>query len=971
MGGLMIKGVFGLPPGADFPRLFVHGLQARLAGQPPEAAARVTVFVNTQRMRRAMMGHLTAGGAALMPKIRLVTDLARDALYHDVPAPVSPLRRRLELSQLVRALLDRAPTLAAQSSVFDLADSLAALMDEMRGEGVPPDRIAALDVSGHSEHWKRTQDFIGIIGQFFTDDAAPDVEARQRLVVARLIAGWHLNPPADPVIVAGSTGSRGTTAILMRAVAELPQGVLVLPGYDFDMPDAVWAQLDEAGTGEDHPQFRYRRLLAGSDLPPVALWLDNHPPNPARNRLISLSLRPAPVTDQWMVEGQLLGDLGVATADMTLIEAPSPRAEAVAVALILRDAAERGRRAALMTPDRNLSRQVTAMLDLWRIQPDDSAGEPLSLSATGRFLRHVADLFGQRMTGEMLLALLKHPVTAAGADRALHLRMTQGFERFLRAKGAPFPDTAMLAEWGAGRPAALPWARWLTGVMDGLDRWGDRPLTTLVERHLAVAEILSAGDGGDRPMLWTTVDGLQARQAMADLAAAADAAGTVSPQQYRDILRAVLDGGEVRRQGQIRLETMIWGTREARIQGADLVILGGMNDGIWPALPPPDPWLNRDMRLKAGLLLPERRIGLSAHDYQQAICAAEVVVTRAKRDAQAETVASRWINRLTNLLSGLPNQDGPAALAAMVRRGNVWLNLAAALDAPGDTVKPAPRPSPRPPVTHRPKELPVTSITRLVRDPYHVYARNILRLKPLDPLRPGADPRLRGQVLHRILESFVRHQHTAEDPKARLMAIADAVLAEEVAWPSVRALWLAKLDRAADFFLAENARHGGRPVLIEKGAGIDLPGLDFRLTAKPDRIDVLPDGRLHLIDYKTGTPPTKEQQAVFDNQLLLEACMATRGAFGPDLPTDVASVAYIGLGASPSVNLTVITDEILGRTWAQLSTLIERYGQREVGYTARRAVFEDHKVNDYDHLARHGEWDVSMRAVGQDVGGDA
>jgi double-strand break repair protein AddB len=965
----MIKGVFGQPPGADFPRLFIDGLQMRLAGQPPEAMARVTVFVNTQRMRRAMLRHLTAGGAALLPMIRLVTDLAHDPIHHDVPPPVSALRRRLELSQLVRALLDRAPTLAAPSSVFDLADSLAALMDEMRGEGVSPERIAALDVSGHSEHWKRTQDFIGIISQYFADDATPDVEARQRLIVARLVAGWQAHPPADPVIVAGSTGSRGTTAILMQAVARLPQGALVLPGYDFDMPDAVWAQLDDAASSEDHPQFRYRRLLAGSGLPPVAAWVAEPPPNPARNRLISLSLRPAPVTDQWLVEGQALGNLQAATADMTLIAAPSPRAEAVAVALILREAAERGQRAALMTPDRNLTRQVTAVLDRWGIQPDDSAGEPLSLSATGRFLRHVADLLGQRMTGEMFLALLKHPVTAAGADRAHHLRMTQGFEGHLRGRGAPFPDGAMLAEWAAGRPLAATWAGWLTGVIAGLDALRDAPLAMLANRHLAVAEALSCGDGGAAPLLWRTVDGLQAQAAMAELLAAADAAGTVSPQQYRDILRAVLDRGEVRRQGQIRLDTMIWGTREARIQGADLVILGGMNDGVWPALPPPDPWLNRDMRLKAGLLLPERRIGLSAHDYQQAIGAPVVVITRARRDAQAETVASRWINRLTNLLSGLPAQEGPAALAAMEARGQAWLDRAAALDAPDRIVPLAPRPSPRPPVADRPTELPVTAIARLIRDPYAVYARNILRLKPLDPLRPGPDPRLRGQVLHRILETFMRHGDGADSPKARLIAIADAVLAEEVAWPSVRALWLAKLDRAADVFLTESARHGGRPVLIEKAAGLDLPGLGFRLTARPDRIDVLPDGRLHLIDYKTGDVPSEKQQAAFDNQLLLQACMAVRGAFGPDLPQDVAMITYLGLGANPRALTTGITDEMLGITWDRLTALIARYGQREVGYTARRALFEDRTPQDYDHLARHGEWDVSKPATGQDVGG--
>jgi ATP-dependent helicase/nuclease subunit B len=965
----MIKGVFGLPPGANFPRLFVQGLRAQMTGAPPEAMARITLFVNTQRMRRAILAHLTASGAGLLPKIRLVTDLSRDAIYHDLPPAVPALRRRLELSQLVGALLDREPTLAARSSVFDLADSLATLMDEMRGEGVSPAKIAGLDVSRHSEHWKRTQDFIGIIAQYFDDDAAPDVEGRQRMVVERLVAGWAVAPPTDPVIVVGSTGSRGTTAILMRAVAGLPQGALVLPGYDFDTPDAVWSALDDAKTGEDHPQFRYRRLMAALSPAPVRRWVDTPPPNPARNRLISLSLRPAPVTDQWMIEGRALPDLGAATAEMTLVEAPSPRAEAVAVALILRGALEDGRRAALITPDRNLSRQVTAVLDLWGIAPDDSAGEPLLLSATGRYLRQTADLLGQRLTGEALLALLKHPLTASGADRADHLRMTRLLERHLRREAAPFPDAAMLIRWAVVRPEAGAWVGWLTGIMAGLDQTPDAPLSELVARHLALTEVMANGDGGGTSPLWKTVDGLEAQAYMAGLTDAADAAGIVSPQHYRDILRSVLDRGEVRRQGQVHLDTMIWGTREARILGADLVILGGMNDGIWPALPPPDPWLNRDMRLKTGLLLPERRIGLSAHDYQQAACAREVFITRARRDAQAETVASRWINRLTNLMSGLPAQGGPQALRAMIARGDVWLDRAAAMDAPNDAVPLEPRPSPRPPLTARPNELPVTAIAKLIRDPYAIYARYVLRLKPMDPLRPGPDPRLRGQVLHRILETYLRNPPEDQNARARLMAIAEALLAEDVAWPSARAFWLARLERAADLFLSENTRLGGVPVLLEEAAGIDLPGIGFRLTARPDRIDVLPDGRLHLIDYKTGAVPTEKQQALFDNQLLLEACMAVRGAFGPDLATDVASIAYIGLGSSLKVEMTEMTPGKLGQTWDRLMALIVRYQQRGNGYTARRALFEDRIETTYDHLSRYGEWDGSQPPQAVDVGG--
>jgi ATP-dependent helicase/nuclease subunit B len=192
------------------------------------------------------------------------------------------------------------------------------------------------------------------------------------------------------------------------------------------------------------------------------------------------------------------------------------------------------------------------------------------------------------------------------------------------------------------------------------------------------------------------------------------------------------------------------------VQGADLVVLGGLNDGTWPAQPPPDPWLNRAMRKAAGLLLPERKIGLSAHDFQQGIAAPSVVLSRSKRGAEAQTVPSRWMNRLVNLMEGLPGRGGPDALKMMRDRGKHWLAMAEAYAAPKAQVAPAIRPSPRPPVAVRPRQLSITEIQKLIRDPYAIYARHVLRLAPLDPLRPEADPRLRGTVLHKILETYLR-----------------------------------------------------------------------------------------------------------------------------------------------------------------------------------------------------------------------
>lgn len=979
----MSTGIFYLPPGANFAADLAAGLRDRLAARPPEALARVTLFLNTDRMRREVGAALRGHGPMLLPRLRLITDLPDDPRL-GVPPSVPSLRRRLELAQLVARLLDSQPDLAPRSAIFDLADSLAQLGEEMQGEGVSVEAVAGLDVSGHSEHWARTRQFLSIIAPHLQDRTAPDAGLRQRLAVEAQIALWAADPPQDPVIVAGSTGSRGTTALLMQAVARLPMGALILPGFDADLPPEGWAALQDSLTAEDHPQYRYRRLADDLGLSPADFqpWRMASAPNPERNRLISLSLRPAPVTDRWLAEGPGLSDLRGATAELTLIEAPTPRAEALAIALVLRQAAEQGRSAAVITPDRTLARQVTAALDRWRLVPDDSAGRPLALSAPGRFLLHVADLFGARLTAERLLILLKHPLTASTGDRGPHLRLTRELELRLRRHGPVFPTAADILHWAGTQdaPKAGAWGAFLARALAVFVPEAEQalPLTDHVQRHRDLAEALARGTGeSGSGALWLKEAGEQALVVMQDLQAEAPHGGAMSATEYRDLFSAVLTRAEVREAVQSHPHIMLWGTVEARIQGADLVVLAGLNDGTWPQLPPPDPWLNRAMRKEAGLLLPERRVGLSAHDYQQAVAAPEVVLTRSVRDAEAECVPSRWLNRLMNLMSGLPEQYGPDALAAMRRRGADWLALAAALETPSPMqqadprLAPASRPAPQPPVAQRPRRLALTAIARLIRDPYAIYARHVLRLYPLDPLHPVADARDRGNAFHLILERFVRERPEGETlvaARARLLATAADVLEAEVPFPAARALWLARFARAANHVLTQDRKRGGAALLVESKGQITVPGHDFTLFGTPDRIDRLPDGRLHLIDYKSGTPPTKKQQEHYDKQLLLAAAMAERGGFAEIGPAEVAEISYIGLGAGEKAVETEITPDLTGSEWDKFVTLIDRYHRRATGYSARRAVFEDRIEGDYDHLSRLGEWQMSDRAAPTPVG---
>ncbi len=972
--------LFALPPGVDFPRELAAGLLKDMQGQPPEALARVTLYLNSGRMLRRVRNAFLLAGAHYLPCLRLISDLGRDPLA-GLAMAVSPLQRKLELARLVAKMAEAEPGFDSENSHFALAESLNTLMAEMQTEAVHPDDLEQIEIAEtHAEHWQKSLKFIRIVARYFNEDAALDAQARQRRAVEDITARWAAAPPKDPVIVAGSTGSHGATAAFIRAVLGLENGSVVLPGFDWQMTDAAWNSL-HAGRFpiEDHPQYRYFALVKALGLAPsdIRKWGGREDPQPARNRVISLALRPAPVTDQWRVEGAGLGDLNDACKDMTLIEAKDPRQEALAVALVLREAAERGKTAALVTPDRLLARRVSVALDRWDIIPDDSAGQPLQQTAPGRLLRHVARFSGRRLGLADLLILLKHPLTATGAGaerRGLHLKLTRDLELQLRRKGPAFPQPEDLRKWAIGKEERQPWANWVGDLIGRLSQVTTLPLSACVEGHVGLSEAIAAGTGGDvaQSGLWRVTGGRECRSLMEELHREARHGADMSPAAYADLINRHLQSSLVRTISGVHPLISIRGTLEARAQDADLVICGGLNEGSWPEGAAPDPWMSREMRQQAGLLLPERRIGLSAHDFQQAVAAPEIVLSRARRDAEAATVPSRWLNRLTNLIRGLPDQNGRVAHERMIARGERWLHLAETLERPRQDLPPARRPSPRPPVGARPRDLSVTQVQTLIRDPYAIYACKVLRLHPLESLRPEPDPRLRGQILHSIVERFVRERPGTEEPEAaqaRLLKVADDILQADLPWPSAQRIWRARIAAIARKFCMDEAERLARatPAVIEKKGSVQLQGVNFRLSAKPDRLDILQDGRVRIYDYKTGRPPSQATILNFDKQMLLEAAMVERGAFGDLGPREVAGMTYIQLGGEGMTRDVKEEGETPEAAWTRFTRLVARYLSPSQGFTARRAMQKSGDKSDYDQLSRYGEWNITDQPDAEDL----
>lgn len=943
--------VFALPIGCDFSQAFIEGLQGRMQTAAPEQWARVTVLVNTRRAQRRLQEILVSGGARLLPEIKVISDLGNAI---GSASAETRFMRHLALADLVGAFLEAQPDLGSKTTMFGLADSLAQLQDEMVGADVSFDDLHGIDVQGLSHHWARNLGFLDILNRYEQDlpeQVLCGAEARQKAAVAALVAEWNDNPPKDPVIVAGSTGSRAVTATLMAAVSMLPQGAIVLPGYDYTTPQDLWPQLSE-----EHPQFGVSELSAriGFDPADVPKWQAVPVQNEARNAVLSLALRPAPVTPHWLEFAPLLAKgLPDAMAKVSLINAPDSRTEAMAIAVRLRQALELGQKAALVTPDRNLTRRVSAELSRWGVTPDDSAGHPGKLTAPGVFLRMVAAALGRPLAPVNLMEILKHPL--CGEDRLAHLKLARRFEAKALRGGPMQLDLAGFADWTAKTEGAAPWLAHLSAVFTPVQLVGVQPLKAWAALHRSTAEAL-AGAG-----LWEKEAGREVIKVFETVALGESHTTLYDAAQYRALFVSVLSQIEVRDEPeQAHPDIAIWGTLEARVQSMDLVIVAGLNEGVWPKVSVHDPWLNRDMRRQVGLMLPERQIGLSAHDFQQALGADEVVISRAVREGEAPSVASRWVMRLQNLIGGM--EGGAAVMADMQARGDGLLRLAATLDRPSAMPQPAKRPCPAPPLAARPRKLSVTRVETLIRDPYAIYASHVLKLYPLEPLVTEPTDMMRGNVVHAALEQFLKASMKGlpDNPEALYDQCVEAALSN-VPWAATRARWRHHLQQAKGFFLESEVvrRARGTPFGLEITGMREIkgPAYDVKLTGKADRIDIGAGGTAMIYDYKAGSKPGSiKQLKAFAVQLPLEGAIAEGQGFDGLKALHVGALELIYLGSQPGVVAIEDVDPVMVDVWQRVTEFLNEFQVVEKGYAARLRPELSRFAGDYDHLARRGEW---------------
>ncbi|MBP5858693.1 double-strand break repair protein AddB [Marivibrio halodurans] len=1011
-----MRTVFTISPTRPFVDALAEGLLAEACAHPTglERLADYLVLLPTRRACTALgeaFLRASGGQALLLPRLQPIGDIDEEDLMLaaagnaaaaradllDLPPAIDPLRRRFLLARLIRNMPDIGGTRETPSPdrALMLADELGRLLDQVQTEGLSLEAVEKLVPELYADHWRVTVEFLDILKTHWPIllDAigAIDPAARRDRLIRAQAEAWMETPPDFPVVAAGSTGSIPATADLLATVAGLPAGRVVLPGLDRYLSEEDWHAVLEAPT---HPQHGLARLIArlGLDRATVADWPETEagtePGGHARARLVAEALRPAETTGAWMTAGDIPAE---AVTGVDWLEAPNAAAEAGAIALALRETLETdGRTAALVTPDRTLARRVAAAMERWGIAVDDSAGRPLSNTPAGIFLRLVGEAALTGLAPVALLALLKHPLAGLGLAPAALRRDIRRLEIAVLRGPKPGPGAAGLhAALDAADVAAGAEGDRLTALVErieaalgplmaALSPGGEAPPTmqaaSLIETHIAAAEAVAATETEEgAARLWRGEDG----EALGELLAGAlDAAGAdhaleaIAGGDYPAVLEALMIGVNVRPRHGRHPRVFIWGPLEARLQHADLIVLGGLNEGTWPMEPEADPWMSRPMRRDFGLPAQERRIGLAAHDFAQAFAAPRLLLTRASKIDGQPTVPSRWLERLAVVLARAGLSDRLAPNRGWAGRLVDW-ERALHAESTRRFLEP---PAPRPPVAARPRALSVTRVETWLRDPYSIFAERILGLRRLDDIDADFGAAERGSFIHRALELFVERAPPDRPLPSEEEALSLLLRCGEEAFgphaldrPEVHAFWWPRYERIARWFLAREIERRETQGLVASATEIkgrhviDGPAGPFTLSATADRIDLLHGGGYAIIDYKTGTPPSaRDLKAGYAPQLPLEAAMAMEGAF-PDLPpAAVVELAYWRLSGgdppgevkTPNVDIGQIAPEALDG----LHRLVARFDDPARAYTALPRPARAPRFNDYAHLARVAEW---------------
>jgi len=952
------NGLFTIPSNYPFLEVLADTLLNKTQNDPL-ALNDVVIFLQTAAARTAIKKifiQKSKKNALILPKLYTLGNLDEEEIFfqknivandENFPA-IGGIERQL---LLVQSLQEENSSLRFMQAT-QIANELLSFLDQAQNEQLDLADIPSL-VSDEqfSEHWQKNLQYLSVLSGKYQAKLKElkrlNPKERNNILLSQQAKIWQENPPKHPVIIAGSTGTNPATLSLIETVVSLPQGAVLLAGLDKEMPAESWENLEET-----HQQYALALLLKKmkKGRGAVSVW---HGCNDDNRRAFWLGQMMQPVMK---IQNKDLAkdEIKKSFQNFTLTSCKNFEEEAHVIALRLRHfiAENNGDKNALfITSDRDLAVRVKGILKRWEITVDDFHSTPLAKTAGGAFALLTANFLVNSFSASGLLSLLKNPITRTEID----------IENLEKESLRPSYGKVFYRD-----------------ISDLATKTGDdflKKLATFVESfktaknmrecfkiHIQFIEFLAGGE-----LFWETEEGDALSLFFREILVHVAQFPLAACRDYMDILDHFLNARTNKNLDQIGANIQIMKPLEARLLKADLMIIGGLNEGVLPSLADENPWLSRQMRKAFGLLTLERRIGLAAHDFIQFIAHqnGEVMLTHAERAGGRPMVASRWIIRLKALFFVTLNTEKETPFY----ENNYYKNLFYKLDG-SDKIQRPESPLFAPPLHARPKRFTATEIEDLFENPYKIYAKKILNLRPLGELDADLEASDKGNIIHNILQKFVEEYGAGkitEDKisKDRLMAIANAEFKNLDEKQDQKIFWWAQFEDIADWFLGqEKTRYKNVLKSYAEVKGTVLFDHEVELHARADRIDLLADGGVQIIDYKTGTVPLKGQiKNLKKPQLSVAGIILEDGGFDSISSKKVSALSYWGLRDSKGNGVVEIAEnvsEITAKMREELSAKLKEYTRQGAKYPAHPDGVKDDNAqrfaDPYDHLARVKEW---------------
>ncbi|MBP9752846.1 MAG: PD-(D/E)XK nuclease family protein, partial [Proteobacteria bacterium] len=670
----------------------------------------------------------------------------------------------------------------------------------------------------------------------------------------------HLQKEFDhPIVLGGTTGSIPFIQDFSKILHASSKGYVVLPGFfkgeeDIDIY---------------HPFYTQKIWDEELNNPPIVPFVDSSP----KNDFLSIFKNQKP---------------HLKPVDHIIpFDANTPLEEAKLISILVRDSLEKNLTVSIVCNDKSLIHLIQDALNAYDFKANNALGIDLLKTVSGKFLT----LFLKsclKQTLKNIIPLLKHPLFKA-KERSLHLKSVDRFEAILQTESMDVEKQCLKTF-----NLSSYFEKYLKTYHTGL-HWLNYLIQDLED--LSDSTIFKNQDG---TVLFGFLESLKPYFSKTSF----------SFFQFIDVLMAYIEQApSVLMFDNLHQNVTLVGTIEARHQTADVVIISALNEGQWPKPIKQNLWLSPFEKEALHLPKEERRLGLGAHDFLNCLQAKTVYLTRSLKVGGIPLQENRWLKRfkLNFCLS-----------KAAKEQQDYFLNITKQLMAPLKPSNTQILEKTYPKGFDAPKELSISALELLNKDPYAFYVRYILKIKERLPWYLSLSPAKIGQIVHKILEksNLLDDEHLKEDIEKELL---------NLSLDDHQMIFLTnQLYEMILFVINDLKKNPIHTFLREQKISLTLE--DITIFGIADRIDFDQNNTvLRLIDYKTGTPPSFKN---IENGLSLQMPLLYQMSDNTYCLSDRVNFDYIALkgykNQSKIINLP-ITKDLADKTLKYVETLLQYY----------------------------------------------